>query len=331
MILDEGDDFIVLWRHDDDASGKPNLAEMQRIEWFDTNDSIRAFGVPSSYTDAALDAINTEYELTADFGAETAGLRGEAYFPASVWATSVNSWSLSLNDGDPQVATLVSYRVNLQQGDLADSVVGAASLKNRGFTATSGVPSGGDAGGDDGGDAGGDDGGDAGGDDGGGGGDAGGGGDDGGDDDDDGPTFICTELYRQGLMSDEIFALDAIYGERLRANDPAVFRGYAAWAPSWVQVMRRNDVGGWAATKITAAAALPWARAMASRVDGSRETDPVGEWIIHLCYPVMRALGDAVGQGDYEHLLGEAAQDAPLGNASPIDMADAADQPTAAD
>lgn len=72
-------------------------------------------------------------------------------------------------------------------------------------------------------------------------------------------SVICTELYRQGYYSKEIYAQDVIYGNIMRELYPHVYIGYRAWADKVVPLMQKSK----AFTKFVAFFAVPWARNMA--------------------------------------------------------------------
>ena len=126
MILDQGTDFIVLWIKDSDESGTPHLAEIRRIERDAVTRQLRSYVAPSTLAPAD----NAEYDLAAtDFNAATNAIKGTANFPVELWANGVTNWTISLDDSDPQLAVLLSYRVTVQSNDLSEIVIGAAALR----------------------------------------------------------------------------------------------------------------------------------------------------------------------------------------------------------
>jgi hypothetical protein len=74
-------------------------------------------------------------------------------------------------------------------------------------------------------------------------------------------TVICTELYRQGYYSKEIYELDQEYGRKLISERPEVYIGYRSWADKLVPLMRKSN--RW--TKAVAFFAIPWAMNMAGK------------------------------------------------------------------
>lgn len=72
-------------------------------------------------------------------------------------------------------------------------------------------------------------------------------------------TVICTELYRQGLMDEATYKLDADYGKFMRSEYPDIYYGYRFLADPVVVLMKKSLLFTWAVSIL----ALPWARNMA--------------------------------------------------------------------
>lgn len=86
-----------------------------------------------------------------------------------------------------------------------------------------------------------------------------------------GLTVICTELHRQGFMSDDIRDADERFGRMIMSTKPEVMIGYHAWALPIVDLMKKSR----SFTKVVWFVAKPWAYQMAYEM-GSREK---GSWI----------------------------------------------------
>ena len=128
MVLAQGSDYLVLWMEDADASGQPNLSEIRRIERDNATSELRSYKAPDSL--APVD--DTEYDLlTDDFNVETNSIKGTANFPQTLWAADVTAWTIALDDADPQSASLVSYRMTIEHGELPDTAIGATALRNK--------------------------------------------------------------------------------------------------------------------------------------------------------------------------------------------------------
>lgn len=121
----------------------------------------------------------------------------------------------------------------------------------------------------------------------GGGGDGGGGG--GGGD----GTVICTELHRQGYMTDEVYLADAEFGKTL---SPAVIAGYHLWAKPYVCLMQRKDRVGRATTALARALALPWAQEMAFRMGVGERGHWLGTALLICGVPVCGTIGFLFGK-----------------------------------
>ena len=74
-----------------------------------------------------------------------------------------------------------------------------------------------------------------------------------------GVTVICTELHRQGYLSNDIMEKDRNFGIHIRKTDPAVYAGYIMWAPTVVKIMKKSKLF----TKTISLLAVPWATYMA--------------------------------------------------------------------
>lgn len=74
-------------------------------------------------------------------------------------------------------------------------------------------------------------------------------------------TVICTELYRQGYYTLEIYQADQFYGDKVMRERPEVYIGYRSWADKLVPLMQNSK--RW--TKAVAFFAVPWAMHMAGK------------------------------------------------------------------
>jgi len=84
-------------------------------------------------------------------------------------------------------------------------------------------------------------------------------------------TVICTELYRQGFMSDYIREADQRYGDMIAENRPEVMLGYHYWALPIVNLMKKSRTF----TRIVWIVAKPWAHQMAYEMGSLQK----GNWI----------------------------------------------------
>lgn len=88
-------------------------------------------------------------------------------------------------------------------------------------------------------------------------------------------TVICTELHRQGIMSDEMYAKEVEFGKTV---DPIVLEGYRFLATPIVKIMQKSKL----CTTLCSYPAMAWARDMAG------EENIVGSLLfmfgVPLCY-----------------------------------------------
>jgi len=76
-----------------------------------------------------------------------------------------------------------------------------------------------------------------------------------------GLTVICTEMHRQGYMSDEILMKDRIHGLHIRRTNPDAYNGYILLASPVVELMKKSKVFSY----LVSIPAMAWARDMAGQ------------------------------------------------------------------
>ena len=74
-----------------------------------------------------------------------------------------------------------------------------------------------------------------------------------------GLTVICTELHKQGYLSDSMIKKDAEYGKFVRLNRPEVYIGYRFLADPVVRLMQKSKLF----SKLVSIPAVKWAENMA--------------------------------------------------------------------
>ena len=115
--------------------------------------------------------------------------------------------------------------------------------------------------------------------------------------------IICTKLYQMGLMDEDTFLADQMFGEALRSTDPEVYDGYIRWAKHvvnwlsgdtpnvmiWIRDLekrRKRELE--LTTKITHRIATPWAQHM-QYLMGMREKDNfAGKMIMAVGRPISK-------------------------------------------
>ena len=100
-------------------------------------------------------------------------------------------------------------------------------------------------------------------------------------------TVICTELYRQGYYSEEIYAADQNYGLKVILTRPEVYIGYRAWADKLVPLMQKSKLF----TKAVAFFAVPWAKNMAG------ERNLFGATLSFIFEPICGMIGKLMNIG----------------------------------
>ena len=99
---------------------------------------------------------------------------------------------------------------------------------------------------------------------------------------DGGDTVICTELYRQGLMSSEIYEADCNFGATI---DETTRRGYQIWGKPLARAMSKSKL----LTTIAKPFVLSWANHMAYGYGGKRTL--FGTIALFAGIPICRLIG----------------------------------------
>lgn len=99
-----------------------------------------------------------------------------------------------------------------------------------------------------------------------------------------GSTIICTELYRQGLLDDETYQADQVFG-RSMSND--VLNGYYLFGVPIVAKMAKSKL----VTRAVALVAIPWAKEMRRQTTGKGKGSLFGRALLFLGIPLCRYLG----------------------------------------
>lgn len=105
-----------------------------------------------------------------------------------------------------------------------------------------------------------------------------------------GISVICTEFYKQGYMSEDIYALDDLFGVSIRLTAPHIYDGYMFWAPSIVSLMRKSKLF----TKLLWTIGKPWSEEMAAEM-GQGEGSLFGKALMKIGMSVCSFIGKARG------------------------------------
>lgn len=133
MVLALGSNYVVLWMGDTRPNSAPNLSELRRIEFDSAGKTVTSYKVtwPAGWSQAMIDAADTQYAIGDDFGSITAALKGNTYFPSETWSRSVSTWSLAANKSNVQSATMLSYQITTVSGQTTNTLIGAAALRTQ--------------------------------------------------------------------------------------------------------------------------------------------------------------------------------------------------------
>lgn len=123
QVLASDDHVIVLWIYDANDDGEPSLHEIEQLEWEPATGRFIRYR-------AAEDAADVPYNQSQDFLAITDDLKGSAAFPAEVWSRQVTDWSIAFDHADHTQARLITHRLTLIHGQVSETIIQAASLRN---------------------------------------------------------------------------------------------------------------------------------------------------------------------------------------------------------
>lgn len=125
-----------------------------------------------------------------------------------------------------------------------------------------------------------------------------------------GSKVICTELYNQGFLDQDIYLLDQEFGRWLAKNDPQAYWGYRAWADILVKYMRgqgrpllpqlafwltqeqKQKLSQRIALGVAKILAKPFAYELARRVDNTNRPFRLsGYLVVKLGLPICKLIG----------------------------------------
>ena len=107
---------------------------------------------------------------------------------------------------------------------------------------------------------------------------------------DKGGTVLCTELHRQGLLSEKIYRSDSILGEYYAKNYPTMVSGYHFWGVPLAKLMRKSKL----ATFIMKPFITAWAKQM--HYELTKEGKPIlfGKLIQFIGIPICSLIGKLI-------------------------------------
>lgn len=104
-------------------------------------------------------------------------------------------------------------------------------------------------------------------------------------------TVICTELHKQGFISDETIAADQRYGAHVRETFPEIYVGYRFLADPIVKGMKKSKLF----TRVVALFAVPWSEHMCGR------KSVLGTIVGTLGEPLCFVVGTLIGGKDVQY------------------------------
>ena len=123
LLLDSGSDYMIFWSGDENEDGVPNKTELQVIEYDAVMDRVMRYAPAALITDI-------DYALADDFRTETNSYKGDATFPGERWGEQISSFTITLDNIDPQLAKLVTFRFGMTGGEVPYTGIGAATIRN---------------------------------------------------------------------------------------------------------------------------------------------------------------------------------------------------------
>jgi hypothetical protein len=103
-------------------------------------------------------------------------------------------------------------------------------------------------------------------------------------------TVICTELHRQGFMSDYIRDADQRYGDMIMETRPEVMLGYHYWALPIVNLMKKSR----AFTTLVWFVAKPWSHQMAYEMGAMQKGNWIGKSLMQVGILFSGIIGKAL-------------------------------------
>ena len=102
-----------------------------------------------------------------------------------------------------------------------------------------------------------------------------------------GISVLCTELHRQGLISDRVYSSDEKMGEYFKKHDRSLVVGYHLWARPLTKFMKRSKI----LTLILKPFIIAWANEMHYEVTGELKSTITGRLLQKTLMPLCRILG----------------------------------------
>ncbi len=103
--------------------------------------------------------------------------------------------------------------------------------------------------------------------------------------------IICHKLHELGLMDDDIFEADQVFGYILKQTKPTIYHGYVAWAKYIVRGMNNKYFA-----KVVNVFAKPWSEHMAYIMGYSEKDNLIGNMLMKVGTPICFIVGKILGK-----------------------------------
>jgi len=132
MILHHDANHLLIWTDDIDRNQEPGIAEIRLVRLDVANGTLAAWQVDLvGKTDQQILAINTSIPFDSNFQSVIEDFLERDDVVEGLWLDSVETVAYSMDRVNPQQGALVAYRVTLRTGDITNTVIGTAAMRNR--------------------------------------------------------------------------------------------------------------------------------------------------------------------------------------------------------
>jgi hypothetical protein len=130
-ILASGSNYLVYWSTDN-SDRIVELAELAMIQLDTTSGELRLYqtAFPANYTQTQINSANTSYAANQDWNAAATTAKSGSFFPYTVLAKNVQSFSVTLDNATATSAKLVTCNLTLSDGQITRSGTVVAVVRN---------------------------------------------------------------------------------------------------------------------------------------------------------------------------------------------------------
>ena len=117
--------WLVLWNVDADGNGQPSLHEIRRLDYDAAAETLTSSAVAEGVADIA-------YDTTTNYAAETSARIAAGDMTRQRWIEGLEAIDVRFDDADYRLAKLLGYRLTIRVNGQAETLIGAAALRNGG-------------------------------------------------------------------------------------------------------------------------------------------------------------------------------------------------------